>query len=64
MGRAIEVDKKLDILEREMETLRKRVKLLELQLKEMENKKIIQSEVIHLDKEKPKSKKVTKKKSK
>ena len=64
MGRAIEVDKKLDILEREMETLRKRVKLLELQLKEMENKKIIQIEVIHLDKEEPKSKKVTKKKSK
>ena len=30
----------------------------------MENKKIIQSEVIHLDKEEPKSKKVTKKKSK
>lgn len=64
MGRAIEVDKKLDILEREMETLRKRVKLLELQLKEMENKKIIQSEVMHLDKEETKSKKVTKKKSK
>ena len=52
MGRAIDVDKRLDTLDRETETLKKRIKLLELQFKEMQNKNIIQSEVTHLDDEK------------
>ena len=52
MSRSIKVDKRLDILDIELETLRKRIKLLELQFKEMQNKNIIQSEVTHLDDEK------------
>ena len=57
MGKATEINKKLTVLNNDIETLKQRVKLLELQLKEMQNKNIIQSEVIHLDDEKTKSKK-------